>query len=96
LSANADKRHKLIRKLKVTTASEQDTNHFEDVIAMSNAANKNTAHAGNDRPGTAVPPRPARKSKPDQKWYSAFTIGVLADAPGTRLPSLPNFLCQYW
>jgi hypothetical protein len=30
LSANADKRYKLIRKLKVNTASEYDANRFED------------------------------------------------------------------
>jgi IS5 family transposase len=32
LSANADKRYKLIRKIKISTASEHDTLHFEDVI----------------------------------------------------------------
>jgi IS5 family transposase len=38
LSANADKRYKLIRKLKVSTASEHDTNHFEDVLDSTNAS----------------------------------------------------------
>jgi hypothetical protein len=49
--------------------------------------------------GKAAPPcrlAPSGKSEVDQKWYSAFTIGVLADAPGTCLLSLPNLLCQYW
>jgi hypothetical protein len=48
--------------------------------------------------GTAPPCclAPSGKSEVDQKWYSAFTIGVLADAPGTCLLSLPNLLCQYW
>jgi IS5 family transposase len=32
VSANADKRYKLVRKLKVSTASEHDTTHFEDVL----------------------------------------------------------------
>jgi IS5 family transposase len=32
LTVNADKRYKLIRKLKVTTASEHDTLHLEDVL----------------------------------------------------------------
>jgi IS5 family transposase len=30
VSANADKRYKLVRKIKVSTASEHDTTHFED------------------------------------------------------------------
>ena len=34
--ANADKRHKLIRKLKVSTASEHDTMPFEDVLDPAN------------------------------------------------------------
>jgi IS5 family transposase len=32
VSANADKRYKLVRKIKVSTASEHDTTHFEDVL----------------------------------------------------------------
>jgi IS5 family transposase len=32
LSANAGKRYKLIRKLKVSTVSGHDTNHFENVL----------------------------------------------------------------
>ncbi len=46
---------------------------------------------GND--GPAPPCRPVLLG--NQKWYSALTIGVLAEAPGTRLLSLPNLLCQY-
>ena len=38
LSANADKRYKLIRKLKVSTASEHDTNHFEEVLDAANTS----------------------------------------------------------
>jgi IS5 family transposase len=38
LSANADKRCKLIRKLKVSTASEHDTNHFEAVLDAGSTA----------------------------------------------------------
>jgi transposase, IS5 family len=36
LSVNADKRCKLIRKIKISTASKQDTLHFEDVLAPAN------------------------------------------------------------
>lgn len=32
VSANADKRYKLVRKIKVSTASEHNTNHFEEVL----------------------------------------------------------------
>jgi IS5 family transposase len=35
---DADKRYKLIRKLKVSTASENDTNHFEDVLVPANTS----------------------------------------------------------
>lgn len=38
LSASADKRYKLVRKLKVSTASEHDTLHFEDVIDPANTS----------------------------------------------------------
>ncbi|MYM37699.1 IS5 family transposase, partial [Duganella sp. FT94W] len=38
LSANADKRYKLIRKIKVSTASEHDTLHFETVIDPGNTS----------------------------------------------------------
>jgi IS5 family transposase len=38
LSLNADKRYKLIRKLKVTTASEHDTLHLEDVLDKYNTS----------------------------------------------------------
>jgi len=36
VSANADKRYKLVRKIKVSTASEHDTLHFEDVLDSAN------------------------------------------------------------
>ena len=36
VSANADKRYKLVRKIKVSTASEHDTLHFEDVLDPNN------------------------------------------------------------
>jgi len=36
LTANADNRYKLIRKVKITTASSHDTNHLEDVLDMGN------------------------------------------------------------
>lgn len=38
LSVSADKRCKLIRKIKVSTASEHDTLHFEDVLDPANAS----------------------------------------------------------
>jgi len=36
VSANADNRYKLVRKIKVSTASEHDTTHFEDVLDPAN------------------------------------------------------------
>ena len=36
VSTNADKRYKLVRKIKVSTASEHDTLHFEDVLDPAN------------------------------------------------------------
>ena len=36
VSVNADKRYKLVRKIKVSTASEHDTLHFEDVLDPAN------------------------------------------------------------
>ncbi|KQV47460.1 IS5 family transposase [Duganella sp. Root336D2] len=38
LSANADKRYKLIRKIKISTASEHDTLHFEEVLDPANTS----------------------------------------------------------
>jgi IS5 family transposase len=38
LSACADKRYKLIRKIKITTASEHDTRQMEDVLDPSNTS----------------------------------------------------------
>ena len=38
LSASADQRHKLIRKIKVSTASENDTLHLEDVLDPHNTS----------------------------------------------------------
>jgi IS5 family transposase len=38
LSASADRRHKLIRKIKVSTASEHDTLHLEDVLDPHNTS----------------------------------------------------------
>jgi IS5 family transposase len=38
LSANVDKRCKLIRKIKISTASEHDTLHFEDVLDPANTS----------------------------------------------------------
>jgi len=46
LSANADKRYKLIRKLKVSTASEHDTNHFEEVLDLANTSRAVLADKG--------------------------------------------------
>jgi IS5 family transposase len=46
LSANADKRYKLIRKLKVSTASEHDTNHFEEVLDAANTSRAVLADKG--------------------------------------------------
>ena len=36
VSANADKRYRLLRKIKVSTASEHDTLHFGDVLDSAN------------------------------------------------------------
>jgi hypothetical protein len=36
VSANADKRYRLVRKVKVSTASEHDTTHVEDVLDPAN------------------------------------------------------------
>lgn len=38
LSANVDRRYKLIRKIKVSTASEHDTHHLEDVLDRANTS----------------------------------------------------------
>jgi transposase, IS5 family len=38
LSANADKRYKLIRKIKISTASQHDTLHFEEVLDPANTS----------------------------------------------------------
>lgn len=38
LSVNADKRYKLIRKIKVSTSSEHDTLHLEDVLDPGNTS----------------------------------------------------------
>lgn len=38
LSASTDKRYKLIRKLKISTASENDTRHLEDVLDPANTS----------------------------------------------------------
>jgi transposase, IS5 family len=38
LSANVDKRCKLIRKIKISTASEHDTLHFEDALGPANTS----------------------------------------------------------
>ena len=46
LSANTDKRYKLIRKLRVSTASEHDTNHFEDVLDAANTSRAVLADKG--------------------------------------------------
>lgn len=46
VSANADKRYKLIRKIKVGTASEHDTLHFEDVLAPANTNRNIVADKG--------------------------------------------------
>ncbi|MBA5689402.1 IS5 family transposase [Rugamonas apoptosis] len=46
LSANADKHHKFIRKIKVSTASEHDTQHFEAVIDPGNTSREIYADKG--------------------------------------------------
>jgi transposase, IS5 family len=38
VTANTDKSYKLIRKIKVTTASSHDTNHLDDVLDVSNTS----------------------------------------------------------
>lgn len=44
LSVGADKRYKLIRKSKVSTASEHDTLHFEAVIDTASKGTRRTGH----------------------------------------------------
>jgi IS5 family transposase len=46
MSANTDNRYKLIRKLRVSTASEHDTNHFEDVLDDANTSRAVLADKG--------------------------------------------------
>src|SRR5471032_424522 len=46
LSVNADKRCKLIRKIKISTASEHDTLHFEDVLDPANTSRDVYANKG--------------------------------------------------
>src|SRR5471030_3205895 len=46
VSANADKRYKLVRKIKVSTASEHDTLHFEDVLDPANTSRDILADRG--------------------------------------------------
>lgn len=46
VSANADKRYKLVRKIKVSTASEHDTRHFEDVLDPNNTSRDILADKG--------------------------------------------------
>ena len=46
LSINADKRYKLIRQVKVSTASEHDTLHLEDVLDPANTAREIYADKG--------------------------------------------------
>lgn len=46
LTTSVDKRYKLIRKLKVSTASEHDTHHLEDVLDSSNTSRDVYANKG--------------------------------------------------
>ncbi|MDQ1924839.1 IS5 family transposase [Massilia pseudoviolaceinigra] len=46
VSANADKRYKLVRKIKVSTASEHDTRYFEDVLDPNNTSRDILADKG--------------------------------------------------
>lgn len=46
LTTSVDKRYKLIRKLKVSTASEHDTHHLEDVLDSSNTSREVYADKG--------------------------------------------------
>jgi IS5 family transposase len=46
VSANADKRYKLVRKIKVSTASEHDTLHFEEVLDPANTSRDILADKG--------------------------------------------------
>ena len=46
VSANADKRYKLVRKIKVSTASEHDTLHFEAVLDPANTSRDVLADKG--------------------------------------------------
>lgn len=61
VSANADKRYKLVRKIEVSTASEHDTLHFEDVLDSANTNRNILADKGFVNGG-----REARLSK--QGW----------------------------
>lgn len=46
VSVNADKRYKLVRRIKVSTASAHDTLHFEDVLDLSNTSRNILADKG--------------------------------------------------
>lgn len=46
VSANADKRYKLVRKIKVSTATEHDITHFEDVLDPANTNRNMLADKG--------------------------------------------------
>lgn len=46
VSANAAKRYQLVRKIKVSTASEHDTTHFEDVLDPANTKRNILADKG--------------------------------------------------
>jgi len=57
VTANTDKRYKLIRKIKVTTASSHDTNHLEAVLDQGNTskdiyADKGYANKGRETQST--------------------------------------------
>ncbi|HEX7988397.1 MAG TPA: IS5 family transposase [Duganella sp.] len=63
LSANADKRYKLIRKIKISTASEHDTLHFEEVLDPDNSQPRPVCQQGLCRWRARSTPKGARLAR---------------------------------
>ena len=88
VSANADKRYKLVRKIKVSTASEHDTTHFEDVLDPANTNRDILADKG-----YVDGEREARLSKQD--WRMHIQRKGTKDKPiPMRQSEVDNMLAQ--
>jgi len=80
VSANADKHYKLARKIKVSTASEHDTVHFEDVLDPTNTSRDNLADEGSidgERENAAEPTGLAHAYSVQGQQGQAEGIGLL-------------------